>query len=113
MNKDVVPGALMPLALAAIDAYAAVTGKKTTDLETLNKVARVIAARIRVFTREHGSNEFDLVWPNEIGEGKMLLGGEALQFSDGRAVLENLSIHRDELAVAVTVIQELYEQRRI
>src|SRR5688500_14887205 len=107
------PGALMPLALAAIEAYTAATGEKTTDLETLNKVARAIVARIRVFTREHGSNEFALVWPNEVQEGKIQLGGEVLRFPDGRPVLENLSIHRDELALAVAEVLKLHEQRRI
>lgn len=99
---------MMPLSQAAIEAYAAATGQQTTNLDTLNEVARAIAARVRVFTREHGSDEYDLVWPNEIVEGKIHLGGEALLFSDGRAVLENLSIPRGELAVAVAEIQKRY-----
>jgi hypothetical protein len=78
-------------------------------LDTLDKVARAIAERIRVFTREHGSNEFALVWPNEIVEGEMKAGGEALQFSDGWPLLENLSIHCDEFAVAVAEIQKHYK----
>jgi hypothetical protein len=91
MDNKTGPGALLPLALATIDAYTAATGKKTTDLEMLNKV----------------------VWPNEVQEGKMQLGGEALRFPDGRPVLENLSIHRDDFALAVAEVLKLYEQRRI
>jgi hypothetical protein len=113
MDKGSGTDALMPLSQAAIEAYAAATGKQTTNPHTLTKVARAIASRIRVFTREHGVNEFALVWPNEIVEGTMQLGGETLEFQDGRPLLQNLSIHRDELAVAVAEIRKLYEQRRI
>jgi hypothetical protein len=113
MNEASGTDALMPLSQAAIEAYAVATGKQTTNPDTLTKVARAIASRIRVFTREHGANEFALVWPDEIREGKMRLGGEALQFPDGRSLLENLSIHRDELAAAIAEVRKLYEQRRI
>lgn len=104
--------ALMPLSQAALEAYVAATGEQATSVDTLNTVARAIALRIRVFTRELGSNEFDLVWPNEIAEGKMLFGGEALQFADGRPALENLSIHRNDLATAVREVKRRYEKGR-
>lgn len=85
MNKASGTDALMPLSQAAIEVYAAATGEQAINIETLTVVAWTIASRIRVFTREHGANEFAL----------------------------NLSVHRDELPLALAEIRKLYEQRRI
>jgi hypothetical protein len=113
MNKASGTDALMPLSQAAIEVYAAATGEQAINIETLTVVAWTIASRIRLFTREHGANEFALVWPSEIIEGTIRLGGETLEFPDGRPLLQNLSVHRDELPLALAEIRKLYEQRRI
>ena len=111
MTESQPPDALMPLSMAAADAYEKATGRKPADAEVLNNVARVMATRTRLFCRPHGSDEFVLVWPEEILEGRMLFGGEVPHFTDGRASLENLSILRAQFRGLAAEIEALYAKR--
>ena len=111
MSESQPPDALMPLSLAAVEAYEAATGKRPADAEVLNNVARVMATRTRLFSRRHGSDEFFLVWPEEIVEGRLLFGGEVINFTDGRPSLENLSILREQYPHVAAEIKALYGKR--
>jgi hypothetical protein len=111
MSQSQSPDALMPLSLAAAAAHEAATGRKAGNAEVLNNIALAMATRTRLFSRPHGSNEFVLVWPEEILEGKIVLGGEVLNFTDGRTALENLSILRAELPSLTAEMRSLYSKR--
>src|SRR5258708_4754228 len=88
---------MIPLADAARLCFHALTGELTDSPSTLTNVAHAICTRTRVFTRQPDSTEYILVWPNEIMEGSLGLGGAYLEFSDGRPSLSYLSILRSEV----------------
>jgi hypothetical protein len=78
------------------------TADQTGPLIALSDAARlcyhsIISTRTRVFSRAPESDDYALVWPNEIMEGTLGLGGAYLEFSDGRPTLSYLSVLRSEI----------------
>lgn len=102
------PPALKPLlglAAAAALVYAA-TARRAPDEATLNDVARMIAARTRLFARD--GRDCVLVMPAEILEGEIEGGGTVLTFADGRPTLQGLCILHSELDALVEELRAVY-----
>ena len=97
----------LPLRSAAALAYTAATGKYTSSADTLNKIARIIAALTPIFTRSR-DQEADRVLPLEVSEGNFERGGEELRFPDDRAPLKGLAILHRELPNVVHQVRLVY-----
>jgi hypothetical protein len=110
MPEEKEPPALQPmlsLPLAANLVYAGATGQRTNDLDTLNNVARLIASRARIFSREQGQT--DMLMPDELLEGHFEEGGALLRFKDQRrAPIRELAILTADLGALVEEIRQLY-----
>lgn len=77
--------------------YHEATGKDPVRVAELNKLARVIAKHVRLFTRASEDDDFHLVMPGEVEEAQFQLGGAYLEFPDNRPSLGNLTLLRREL----------------
>jgi hypothetical protein len=99
---------------AARMVYHGCTGKLTDQSVLLTIVAHAIASRTKVFTRT-GPDDVDyvMVWPNELMEGKLGLGGAFLEFIDGRAPLGYLSILRSEVPRLTEELWYMFSTRRL
>ena len=73
------------------------TGKDPIHATELNKLARIIAKHVRLFTRAHTEADYHLVMPGEIDEAEFQLGGAYLEFPDSRRSLGNLAVLRREV----------------
>jgi hypothetical protein len=92
--------------------YHGCTGRLTDQSVLLTNVAHAIASRTKVFTRKNPEDiNYDMVWPNELKEGKLGLGGAFLEFADGRATLGYLSILRSELPRLTQELRALFSKR--
>lgn len=104
-GKEKEPNALRPflsLAMAARIVYAAKAEQRPPpDEETLNGLARMIAARTRVFARYGDGDDYALVMPSELAEGDLEGGGTMLTFPDGRTTLTHLAILHADLGKVV------------
>jgi hypothetical protein len=102
------PQPLLALATAARLIYARATGRSTDDPETLNDVARLIAARTRIFTVK--ADETARVLPTELlASGHFEDGGAILRPGDPkRAPIGPLVIRRVDLGIVMDEIQKLY-----
>lgn len=98
----------MPLRLAAVMVHHAVAGDQVDDDGILNNMARLIAARTRIFTRSGRDKATALVMPDEIVDGHFDLGGDELHFPDGRAPLTDLVIQEADLGRVISEIKNLY-----
>jgi hypothetical protein len=104
------PQPLLPLAQAARLVYARATGSSTDDPKTLNDIARLIAARTRVFTVK--TDETARVLPAELlANGQFEEGGASVRPADPkRAPIGPLVIRRVDLGIVMDQIQKLYGQ---
>jgi hypothetical protein len=100
--------AMIALSDAARTCYHSITGALTDNATILTNVSHAIASRTAVFTRSDEGGEPVLVWPNEIMEGMLGLGGAYLEFSDGRPTLGYLSILRNEIPRLCQELKELF-----
>lgn len=110
MPPDSGNSALVSLAKAAKLVYQTATGKADPSEESLNSIARMIAARARVFAS--GARDSDtpaLVMPDEVFEGQFEGGGEAITFRDGRPTLTGLCLRRSEVGRVMAEISALYK----
>ena len=101
---------MIALSDAARLCYRSITGELTDNSTILTNVSHAIASRTEVFTRQKDSDDFVLVWPNEIMEGHLGLGGAYLEFSDGRPTLRYLSIVRSQLPRLCQEITHLFRR---
>jgi hypothetical protein len=101
------PGAPTFIALraAAAMAYTAATRQTTADSRKLNKVARIVAECVPIFSRR-AQPEPAPVQPAEIREGRFERGGEQLRFADGRPPLTELAIVQQQLPIAIAAVRE-------
>lgn len=78
----------------------------------LNTVARMIAARITVFTSADGHSYVNpaRIMPDEVAEGRFHDGGATLGFKDGRPSLANLCMRRADLDRAIAEVRALYNK---
>jgi hypothetical protein len=104
------PQPLLPLAQAARLVYARATGRSTDDPKTLNDVARLIAARTRVFTVR--ADETARILPAELlANGEFEEGGASLRPADPqRAPIGPLVIRRVDLGIVMDEIRKVYGQ---
>ena len=89
--------AMVSLSEVAALTFHQATGKDPIHATELNKLARIIAKHVRVFTRAHTEDDYHLVMPGEIDEAQFQLGGAYLEFPDSRPSLGNLAVLRREL----------------
>jgi hypothetical protein len=112
MPTDPRQGSLLSLPTAARLVYQAAIGKRDAPSEdTLNNIARMIAARTRVFACVSGE-EPDMpamLMPDEVFEGHFEAAGERLTFNDGRPTLTNLCLRHSELGKVIAEITVLYK----
>ena len=101
---------LIALSDAARLCYHSIKGELTDNATILTNVSHAIASRTKVFTRPDDSSDFQLVWPNEIMEGHLGLGGAYLEFSDGRPALGYLSILRREVPRLCNELRDLFRR---
>lgn len=99
---------LLPLARAARLAYARATGRSTDDAGALNDIARLIAARTRIFTVN--ADETARVLPAElIADGHFEDGGATLRPADPkRAPIGSLAIRNVDLGSVMDEIRNVY-----
>jgi hypothetical protein len=102
--------AMIALSDAARLCYHAITGELTDSSTILTNVSHAIASRTQVFTRAKEDGEPILVWPNEMMEGVLGLGGAYLEFTDGRATLGYLSILRKEVPRLSHELRDLFRR---
>lgn len=101
---------MIALSDAARLCYHSITGHLTDNSILLTNVSHAIATRTQVFTRAEEDGEPALVWPNEIMEGYLGLGGAYLEFRDGRPTLGYLSILRRELPRLYQELRDLFRR---
>ena len=94
VRKETEPPALQPLvslATALRLAYRTATKRDHADEATLDRVARIVAAHVKLFVCAPGCAYANpaLVMPGEIEEGYFKGGGAALAFRDDRPSLTN------------------------
>ena len=100
----------LSLRSAAALAYAAATGQHTSSIDTLNKVARIIAAITPVFVRNAGNGPARIL-PLELSEGEIERGGEDLRFADGRSAARGLLVLHKNLGEMIEEVRSAYGQR--
>jgi hypothetical protein len=104
------PQPLLPLATAARLVYARATGRSTDDSKTLNDVARLIAARTRVFTVQ-ADDTARVLSAELLANGQFEEGGASLRPTDPkRAPIGPLVIRRVDLGIVMDEIRKLYGQ---
>jgi hypothetical protein len=97
---------LLPLATAARLVYARATGRHTSDLVTLNEVARMIAEKTRVYLIN--ADETARPLPAELVAGSQFEdGGDALRLKNSKR-LGSLAIRRDELWDVADEVRKVY-----
>ena len=67
--------------------YHSITGNLTDNATVLTNVSQAIASRTQVFSNPLEGGEVVLIWPNELMEGALRLGGAYLEFPDARPTL--------------------------
>ena len=107
-NSPRVSQPLLPLAKAARLVYARATGRSTSDPKALNEIARLIAARTRVFTVN--PDETARVLPAELlASGYLEDGGATLRLTDPqRAPIGPLVIRNVDLGGVMDEIRKVY-----
>ena len=103
---------LLPLRAAAAMVYTSATAKYTSDMETLNNMATLIARVTPVFTRGTNESDVDRVFPIEISEGTLERGGDELRFSDGRPLIKGLFILLRELENVIAQVLTAYGKKQ-
>jgi hypothetical protein len=101
---------MLALATAVRLVYARATGRSTDDPKTLNDVARLIAARTRIFTVK--ADETARVLPAELlADGQFEESGASLRPADPkRAPIGALAIRRVDLGSVMDDIRKIYGQ---
>jgi hypothetical protein len=100
---------MLTLGTAARLVYAGATGKHANDDKTLDKVARLIASRTRIYTRQDG--EIIGLLPDEVLAGSFEEGGASLRFPDPkRPPIRELAIDAIELGRLIDEIRQVYAQ---
>src|SRR5688572_8490366 len=97
MTPDGALSVLIELSTAADHVYRAVQNRDPPDKYILDTMARMIAAKTRIFTCRGDSNTAALIMPDEVFNGQFSGGGTMLIFRDGRAPIYQLHIRRDDL----------------
>lgn len=99
---------LLPLDSAARLIYARVTGRHTSDDETLNNVARLIATRICVYSMK-ADETAKLVSADSLASGHFADGGASLRFKDPkRPPVKSLAIRRVDLWDVEDEVRQVY-----
>ena len=98
--------ALMSLATAARMVYARATGRHTDDVQTLNEVARLIAAHARIFELNIDKTAQPLS-TQILAAGRFEGGGESLHFKN-RVPIHGLAIRRVDLGDAEEEVRKSY-----
>ena len=102
-------GPLIALSDAARLCYHSITGNLTDNATVLTNVSQAIASRTQVFSSPLEGGEVVLIWPNELMEGALRLGGAYLEFPDGRPTLGYLSILRREVPRLSRELRDLFQ----
>jgi hypothetical protein len=104
---------MLSLAEAAKLAYRAATKRENPTEQPLNNVARIIAARIRIFACEPGDCANPaMVMPDEVFEGEFEGGGMTLNFKDARPSLTNLCMLHKDLGEAIAEVRAAYRNAK-
>lgn len=98
----------LPLSRAARIVHRAATNLAGADEQTLNHIARMIAARTRVFALDAGIDNYFQLLPDEVLEGRVEGGGSAVTFDDRRPRLQGLAIRHSELGMLIGAIRQAY-----
>ena len=99
---------LLPLDSAARQIYARATGQHTSDTETLNNVARLIATRTRVFSL-NADQTAKPVAVESLADGYFVDGGGSLRFKDPqRPAVRSLAIRHVDLWDAEDEVRKVY-----
>jgi hypothetical protein len=101
---------MIALSDAARLCYHSITGSLTDKSKVLANMSQAIASRTQVFTSQERDGGFMRVWPNEIMEGRLGLGGAYLEFPDGRPALGYLSIQRREVPRLCHELRDLFRR---
>ena len=97
---------LLPLATAARLVYARATGRHTSDLATLNEVARMISARTRIFVV--AADETARPLPADLFAGAEFEdGGDALRLKNSKR-LASLAIRREDLEDVADEVRKVF-----
>ena len=103
-------GPLIPLSDAARLCYHSITGNLTDNASILTNVSQAITSRTQVFSSPTEGGEVVLIWPNELTEGALRLGGAYLEFADGRPTLGYLSILRREVPRLCRELRDVFQR---
>ena len=96
------------LRAAAAMAYTAATRHTTADSRKLNKLARIVAERVPIFSRHAQGAAPAQVQAAEIREGRFEKGGEQLRFTDGRPPITDLAIVQQQLPIAIAAVRDAW-----
>jgi hypothetical protein len=102
---------LLPLDSAARLIYARATGHHTSEIDTLNNVARLIATRTRVFSM-NADQTARPVSTQDLASGCFVDGGESLDYTDPkRPRIKSLAIRRVDLWDVEDDVRKVYGAR--
>jgi hypothetical protein len=101
---------MLGLANAALVVYRKATGALHADAETLNRVARMIAMRVRVFTCAGAAcSDPRPLSAEETYVGEFEGGGTRIRFADGRAAITNLCVRFEDLPALTEAMTSVFK----